>query len=79
VSDGAAAAGRLLFFGGDFGFDVHVAKLAGFEDFAAFQTFYVLRIFVSRYNLYSGVPTGSVHIVALRMVWGLVHWRDYIR
>ena len=57
----------LFFFGGDFGFDVHVAELAGFEDLAAFQALDVLRVFVSRNYLDSGMPTGIVHSVALRM------------
>ena len=58
----------LFFFGWDLGFDVHVTELAGFEDFAAFETFHVLRIFVPRDDLDSGMPTLVVHCVALRMV-----------
>jgi hypothetical protein len=59
---------ELFFFAWDFGFDFHVAELAGFEDFAALEALYVLRIFVSRDDLDSGMPTVVVHCVALRMV-----------
>ena len=64
----------LFFFGWDLGFDVHVTELAGFEDFAAFETFHVLRIFVPRDDLDSGMPTLVVHCVALRVVEGCVCW-----
>jgi hypothetical protein len=74
VSPEASALGpkSLFFFGRNFGFDVHVTELAGFEDLAAFKALYVLRIFVSRYDLDSGMPTLVVHCVALRIVVGCV-------
>jgi hypothetical protein len=64
----------LFFFGWDLGFDVHVAELARFEDFAALQALDIFRIFVTRDHLDSGMPTLIVHCVALRVVEGCVCW-----
>ena len=62
----------LFFFGWNFGFDIHVTELARLEDFAALKTFDVLRIFVARDDLDSGVLAGVIHCIALRVVEGCV-------
>ena len=63
-----------FFFGWELGFDVHIAKFARLKDLAALQALYVLRIFVARNDLDSGMPTRVVHCVALRIVEGCFCW-----
>lgn len=56
----------------DFRLDIHVAEFTRFEDLAAFHTLDVFRVFISRDNLDTGMPTRLVHGFALREVWSSV-------
>ena len=59
----------LFVLGRNFRLDVHVAEFTRFEDLAAFHALDVFRVFISRDNLDTGMPTRLVHGFALREVW----------
>ena len=56
----------------DFRLDIHVAEFTRFEDLAAFHALDVFRVFISRDNLDTRMPTRLVHGFALREVWSSV-------
>src|SRR5271167_3899253 len=56
----------------DFRLDIHVAEVTRFEDFAAFHALDVFRVFISRDNLDTGMPTRLVHGFALWEIWSSI-------